>query len=244
MQIFATILLVLMNLGVITMALFQSVIYSVEYCCNSTSVYETYTNISRIECVLTCLNYNGCFGVVMKDWPKSPGVVESCQLMPNNATDVKRCPYSPELLNYYHIPVDACEHLGFTKYGSKCYKYETGPVIAAKVDAECQKKYSDARAVLPRNQNELDVVFKVLKLWNYNYEDGSHIVVFDYIENGGIIRIKDGSTVTFARNMWHRGEPDIAEEYCVMLWNFEFRDVYCTRGFGYICVMDNKNLLY
>ena len=225
-----------MMIDVITTTSNQFTLYGVDYCSNDSYVYQTYANIPRAECVLTCLNYDGCFGVVMTDLPKSPDIVTSCQLKRRGNDWTQRCPYSVGTPNYYHT--QACPP-PFTPYGSKCYKSETSPAIAAQIDAECRKKYVGARAVLPRNQEELDEVIGFLRFMNYN----TRYVFFDYKEVDGDIYIRDGPRVNFTRSMWHMGEPNGVDEKCVCLFanTMEFVDIICTAKGEYVCVMDSGN---
>ena len=163
MRSLARILLVSINVEVITTTSSHSAVYRVEYCRNNVSAYETYTNISRAECALRCLNYTGCFGVSMTDLTESSGIVATCQLEPFRSVNFGQlCQYNAGSLNYYRT--DECARCGFTKYGSKCYKSVTTVTdIPSKIDAECRRKYNGSRAVLPRSQEDLDEMFGFLK---------------------------------------------------------------------------------
>ena len=228
------VLLVLVNVHVMITTSSQSAIYVVEYCRNNVSAYETYTNISRAECALRCLNYTGCFGVSMTDLTESSGIVATCQLEPFRSVNFGQlCQYNAGSLNYYRT--DECARCGFTKYGSKCYKSVTTVTdIPSKIDAECRRKYNGSRAVLPRTQEDLDETFGYLKF----IQRETHRIAVDYKEVNGHMYIRDGPVLNFTYT-WYKDEPNQRSETCVLLINFEFADVHCTRHFHYICVKDH-----
>ena len=231
--------LIVVNVDATTMASAQlQAVYSVKYCIDGDNTLATFNLSSRAECAIKCLNYGDCFGFVSS--PSSSvgdhGRIESCQL---KAKKIKkeRCPYRNGQANFYHQPVDACDLFGFIKFEAKCYRYSRDvTAVPEKIDSEC-KKFDGARAVLPGNQNELDTIVHFLKS-NYPYVPPT--VWFDYTEESGIIRIRDGPQVTFSKDVWKVGEPNNAGEKCVLLTtDYKFQDYPCNSAYNYICVMDN-----
>ena len=241
-----TVLLLLATNGIVTPSLLNSTIFAIEFCPRNIYIFSSYLHISRAECIIRCLNFDRCFGVMMKEPPKGSapkGIVASCQLMPNLANQTT-CSYVKGLSNYYHMPVDLCDHFRFTKYKTKCYK-KWGNSVAAEVDSACRQKFKGSRGALPRNQEEMDDIFAFLKLANHT----THQIMFDYKEANKIIRIRNGPVVNFTKDLWYKRQPEInrpdqpdsADEECVALHYFKLHDFPCTRPDGFICEMDIKN---